>query len=447
MRNLRFFLLAISLIYQDPIFAQTHEMYEYTFNGNLGEVKGKKPGLTVLGARGQFIEEKLPELSDMPKQVYKFDKNNGLQFSNAASGNILGESYSIELYFRFNELNSWKRVIDFKNRKSDNGAYIFDGKLNFYKIVTSDIAPVRAGEYTHYVLSRDGNTKLVTIYADGIAKTSFVDSGNDAVLGNDNVLNFFYDDLMVGSEASAGAVAFIRIYGYLLTPSEIKKSYEELPEKITGKNTVQNQPEQKGTVTLNGKVYNAKTKEPMTAEIVFFSKADGAQSSTGIHPDGSFKIQFPSNSTYTYVVKAKGFMDFNDKIILPGEGEVSKDIYLQPIEVGQTVTMHSIIFMQGKYELLPESYPELDRLIHIMNENPSMEIELSGHTDNQGNPKKNIDLSMSRVKVVKDYMVFKGIKESRIKGKGYGGSKPVADNTDPETRKLNRRVEFTVLKK
>jgi outer membrane protein OmpA-like peptidoglycan-associated protein len=209
----------------------------------------------------------------------------------------------------------------------------------------------------------------------------------------------------------------------------------------------QDLPQKNGLVTVTGKVYNAKTKEPMSAEIIFTSKADGAQTSTGIHPDGSFKIQFPSNSSYTYIVKAKGFMDFNDKLLLPGEGEVSKEIYLQPIEVGQTVTMRSIIFMQGKYELLPESYPELDRLVHIMNENPSMEIELSGHTDNQGNPKKNIELSLSRVKVVKDYIVSKGIKESRIKGKGYGGSKPVAGNTDPETRKLNRRVEFTVLKR
>jgi OOP family OmpA-OmpF porin len=448
MQKLNFFLLVLILcLYSGILSAQTHEMYEYTFNGNLDEVKGKKPSFIILGSSGQFIEENLPELSNMSKQVYMFSKNSGLQFNNTSSGNIIGESYSIELYFKFAQLNSWKRVIDFKNRNSDNGAYIFDGKLNFYKIVTSDIAPVKAEEYTHYVLSRDGNTKTVTIYADGIAKTSFKDTENDAVPGNDNVLNFFYDDLVVGNEASAGAVAFIRIFGYTLSPADVKKSYEELPKNIIGKVIATHIPEKKLEVTVIGKVLNSKTKQGMKAEIVFKSGIDGREISTGIHTDGSFKISLVPNSSYSYVVKAIGFIDFNDKIDLPASGEVHKTIYLQPIEVGHTMTLHSIIFMQGKSELLPESFPELDKLVQALHDNKTMEIEISGHTDNQGDPKKNLALSEKRVMMVKDYLVSKGIQESRIKGKGYGGSNPIADNSNPETRKLNRRVEFTILKK
>ena len=445
--SFQLFIILLSFFYSLDLCAQSHEMYEYQFNGNLNEVKRKKPSLTILGSPGQFVEEVLPELSNMPKQVYKFDKNNGLQFNNGTSGNIVGESYSIEIYFRFTELNSWKRVIDFKNRNTDNGCYIFNGKLNFYKIVVSDIAPVRAEEYTHYVLSRDGNTKEVTIYADGIAKTSFTDTGNDALIGSDNVLNFFYDDLVVGNEASAGAVAFIRIFGYMLSPPEVKKSYEELHKNITEKPITNNIPEKKPEVFLIGKIFNRKTKAGMKAEVVIQSMIDGKETSALIHDDGSFKISLQPNTTYTYVVKAKGFLDFNDKIDMPASGEIDKTIYLQPIEVGHTVTMHSIIFMQGKADLLPESFPELDKLARMLQENKTMEIEISGHTDNQGDPKKNLALSEKRVSVVKNYLVSKGIQQSRIKGKGYGGSKPIADNSNPETRKLNRRVEFTILKK
>ena len=108
--------------------------------------------------------------------------------------------------------------------------------------------------------------------------------------------------------------------------------------------------------------------------------------------------------------------------------------------------MNKVYFQRGTSDLLSESFTELDRVVDMMAENPTVKIELSGHTDNQGSSKLNIKLSQERVEKVKLYLTEHGIDTRRIKGKGYGGSKPVASNAAEETRKLNRRVEITILK-
>ena len=81
-----------------------------------------------------------------------------------------------------------------------------------------------------------------------------------------------------------------------------------------------------------------------------------------------------------------------------------------------------------------------------MKVNPKVEIELAGHTDNRGLHAHNVKLSRARVEKVKEYLISKGIEAKRIEGKGYGGIKPIAENDAEDTRKLNRRVEFTIVK-
>ena len=108
------------------------------------------------------------------------------------------------------------------------------------------------------------------------------------------------------------------------------------------------------------------------------------------------------------------------------------------------MSLDHVLFRQGTPELLEDSYKELELVVEMMMLNPEISIFLSGHTDNQGKASANLKLSEDRVKAVTEYLVSRGIKKKRISGKGYGGIKPRASNADPETRKLNRRVEFTV---
>ncbi|MDD2528562.1 MAG: T9SS type A sorting domain-containing protein [Lentimicrobiaceae bacterium] len=206
----------------------------YNFEGNFTEQSGNGPELTVLGETGIFENDVLNELSGNTKMVYFFAKNNGVQFNNIAANNFIGEDYSIEIYFKFDELTSWKRVIDWKNRKTDRGAYIYSGKLNFYNILYSGEAPVVAGEYTYYVLTRTASTGKVLIYTDADVKIDFIDTNNDALVDDDGVINFFYDDLVVKNEASAGAVAMIKLYNYPLSQEEITEKWNDLGGQIYG---------------------------------------------------------------------------------------------------------------------------------------------------------------------------------------------------------------------
>ncbi|HMR55803.1 MAG TPA: OmpA family protein, partial [Cyclobacteriaceae bacterium] len=97
--------------------------------------------------------------------------------------------------------------------------------------------------------------------------------------------------------------------------------------------------------------------------------------------------------------------------------------------------------------LKPQSFPELDRLAQILEENPSIKIELQGHTDNVGNKVALQELSENRVMAVRTYLVNKGVKKDRITGKGFGPNKPIAPNDTEENRQRNRRVEFQITKK
>jgi outer membrane protein OmpA-like peptidoglycan-associated protein len=100
----------------------------------------------------------------------------------------------------------------------------------------------------------------------------------------------------------------------------------------------------------------------------------------------------------------------------------------------------------GTTSLLEESFAELDAVVDFMKINPKVEIELEGHTDNRGDARKNVVLSQQRVAKIKSYLVSKGIPSKRIKGKGFGGSRPIASSDSEEARKMNRRVDFLITK-
>lgn len=129
-----------------------------------------------------------------------------------------------------------------------------------------------------------------------------------------------------------------------------------------------------------------------------------------------------------------------------GYKEIHKDLYLVPIEIGQVVRLNNVFFDFDKWDLRPESFVELDRVVKLLSENPAIEIEMSAHTDSRGTDDYNIKLSENRAQSVRTYILSRGIAESRIISKGYGETKPVVANDTDENRQLNRRVEFTILK-
>lgn len=205
-------------------------------------------------------------------------------------------------------------------------------------------------------------------------------------------------------------------------------------------------------VLLIGQTLNAKTKQPVSADILFEDLSVRKEIGEAISDPqtGSYRIALPNGKNYGIRAEAKGFLSVNENLELASitqYTEIQKDLYLVPIEIGESILLNNVFFEQGKPVLKSESYPELDRLVQIMIDNPSIKIEVGGHTDNVGNREALLALSESRVGAVKNYLGNKGIGLDRISGRGYGGSVPVVPNNNEANRQRNRRVEFKIVKK
>ena len=203
------------------------------------------------------------------------------------------------------------------------------------------------------------------------------------------------------------------------------------------------------TVLVSGIVRDVRTNRPLSATIDYKLSSskqmlDSVQSfaSTGI-----YRMSLQKGQVYTYSASARGYLVANDVVDLSrATGKVTKDIYLTPITVGDKITLKNIYFEVSKSDLLPASFAELNKLVTMMEDNPLMEIRLDGHTDVVGDPEANLELSQDRVNACETYMVKKGIPSARIQAVGYGDTKPIVKKGTDEERKVNRRVEFVVLK-
>lgn len=155
-----------------------------------------------------------------------------------------------------------------------------------------------------------------------------------------------------------------------------------------------------------------------------------------------FSLGMDSNSEVEF--KSPGHLS---KLVMIGERlQTGKNtITLSSVAKGNVITLDHVLFHRGTANMVDGSEKELNLVVEVMNDNPDIKILLKGHTDNTGDPVKNVQLSEARVKAVKAYIINQGISPYRVSGKGYGGNQPLYSNETEETRKLNRRVEFEVV--
>jgi OmpA-OmpF porin, OOP family len=200
---------------------------------------------------------------------------------------------------------------------------------------------------------------------------------------------------------------------------------------------------------LTGTVFDKKTEKVVNAKLNIGLKGDRRTASSLDAIDGKYEQAIPKLGWYIITAHAEGYLNTIDSISVDDEENtpVTKDIYLQPIEVGITVRLKNIYFAFDKTELKKESFTELNKVVDFLKENHSVEIEISGHTDNKGSDEYNQNLSQGRSQSVVNYLVSQGINEGRLTAHGYGESKPIDTNDTVEGQANNRRVEFTVVKK
>ncbi len=203
------------------------------------------------------------------------------------------------------------------------------------------------------------------------------------------------------------------------------------------------------TLWVKGKVFDQKTTKgiPSSVELVDLATR---QIITKVQTDetGNYLITLPVGKDYMFNVNRKGYLFFSDNFLMKDRAPDStyeKNIPLSPIENNATVILKNIFFDVNKFELKPESQAELDKLVELLNENPGLKIEISGHTDNVGKPADNLTLSNNRAKAVVTYLISKNVASARLVAKGYGETKPVADNKTESGKAQNRRTEMKVV--
>jgi outer membrane protein OmpA-like peptidoglycan-associated protein len=156
----------------------------------------------------------------------------------------------------------------------------------------------------------------------------------------------------------------------------------------------------------------------------------------------------PVGKDYAFNVNRRGYLFFSENFPLsqkPPDATYNIDIPLQPLEANATVILKNIFFDVNKYELKTESQVELDNVVLLLKENPTLKIQINGHTDNAGKPADNITLSNNRAKAVVDYITSKGIDARRLSYQGFGDKIPLADNKTEEGKAKNRRTELKVV--
>jgi len=164
---------------------------------------------------------------------------------------------------------------------------------------------------------------------------------------------------------------------------------------------------------------------------------------------GQFLAVMPIGGNYLFNVNAEGYMFYSENFELK-QGNINKpyqiEVYIERIKQGGNVTLRNIFFDTNKYNLLPASIRELDLLIDFLHQNQTVNIEIQGHTDNVGDDKLNEKLSFNRANAVYEYLVKNEVDAKRLTFKGFGASKPIADNKTEIGRKNNRRTSFVITK-
>jgi outer membrane protein OmpA-like peptidoglycan-associated protein/Tol biopolymer transport system component len=231
----------------------------------------------------------------------------------------------------------------------------------------------------------------------------------------------------------------------------------EKPKVQKPKNTdfvdpmVQASRDKKVVTILKGKVIDENTATPLGATISLVdneTKKVLAKITTD-PANGDFELVIPHGGNYGVATEKVGYLFNSINFNLPKFAEfqeIDTHIIMVRAEIGSKVILKNIFFDVGKSDLKNESIAEVEKIQELLLGNPSLKVQINGHTDNTGNAAANKALSLKRASAVVDYLVSHGVDAARLSAKGYGSERPIVSNDD-ETggRAINRRTEIEIL--
>ncbi|HEY2581869.1 MAG TPA: OmpA family protein [Mucilaginibacter sp.] len=203
---------------------------------------------------------------------------------------------------------------------------------------------------------------------------------------------------------------------------------------------------------IKGKVNDINTLQPLEAsvEIIDLAKNEAVFQDYSDPNHGDFLTSLTAGKNYGLNISKSGYLFYSEHFSLVGiepKKPFTIQVLLKPIEIGNKVILNNIFFDTNKFDLKSESIAELQKLLEFLTENPTIKIEISGHTDDVGNDQLNQVLSENRAKSVYQYLIDNKIDPARLVYKGYGKTQPIAPNTSDENRQKNRRTEFKIIAK
>ena len=202
---------------------------------------------------------------------------------------------------------------------------------------------------------------------------------------------------------------------------------------------------------LKGIAFDKETKQKLEVQFELIDLQSGATwiSSVSDAITGAFLVCVPLGKELGLNAYRDGYLfysdHFNVDVISGIDKPFLKDVPMTPVKKGEKIVLKNILFATASFELRPESKVELAKLKALLDKNPSLHIEISGHTDNVGSAQQNQKLSENRAKAVYEYLIAEGIGKDRLSFVGYGQTQPIADNDTEEGRQENRRTEMKVL--
>ncbi|HEY4323503.1 MAG TPA: OmpA family protein [Mucilaginibacter sp.] len=203
---------------------------------------------------------------------------------------------------------------------------------------------------------------------------------------------------------------------------------------------------------VKGKVNDINTLQPLEAavEIIDLERNEPVYQDFSDPNHGDFLTSLTAGKDYGLNISKSGYLFYSEHFSLVGvepKKPFTIQVLLKPIEIGNKVILTNIFFDTNKFDLKSESIAELQKLLEFITENPTIKIEISGHTDDVGNDQSNQTLSENRAKSVYQYLIDNKVDPARLVYKGYGKTQPIAPNTSDENRQKNRRTEFKITAK
>lgn len=192
-------------------------------------------------------------------------------------------------------------------------------------------------------------------------------------------------------------------------------------------------------------------KKPYAGDkILFYGKKNHKVVSGISNVKGIFVVQLPCGDTYDIKVSSVGEEQEYNTLEIPilGPGEAFQDMKLHVYyELPEEFTLQDLNFETSKAIIQASSYPSLNLVADFLKRKPTMQVEIGGHTDSDGDDKMNLQLSKDRANAVKTYLILKGVSEKQMIAIGYGETRPIAGNTSTSGKQQNRRTEIHILKK